>query len=199
MTLPVWLSVCVCLSAFFPQPYCCSVANIKLRETSVSRGPLLPSNHCHRPWYCLSLYTSLSLYISPVVLRQLFFFFFNSNCLITQVHFIHRFKQHPILVSMPQSSHWELLPSHFVAVLFGSAFESQMRFGCCSDSGTDTVIFHTHIIHKHTQKQSLPKNLLLTSFNNGYHYTANLRLSINVSWSAQVRQNTQQRLQRLGR
>lgn len=67
-----------------------------------------------------------------------------------------------------------------------------MCFGCCSDSGTNTVIFHTlKIIHKHTQKQSLPKDLLLKPFNNGCYYEASLRLNINVSSSPQVRQKTE--------
>ncbi len=59
----------------FSLPYCCCcVANIKLRQTWVSHGSLLPGNRCHRPWCCLSLSTSLSLSLSPQQYRDNFFF-----------------------------------------------------------------------------------------------------------------------------
>lgn len=66
-----WLYLSGCVWLFSPRPT--AVADTKLRETTVSRGPLLLSNRCHRPWRCLSPSTSLSLFIPPEVLRQQFF------------------------------------------------------------------------------------------------------------------------------
>lgn len=116
-----WLSLFVC----FPSPYCCLLQISNLERVFGLTWPLVAQQPLSSTMMLpLFVYLSLSVFISPVVLRQLFKK--NSSCLITEVCFIHRFKQRPLVVtSMPQSLHGELLPSHFVAVLFGSALEAR--------------------------------------------------------------------------
>lgn len=137
---------CLSLCLFFFFHGSCSAENIKLRESLVSRGCLLPSDHCHRPWCCLPL--SFSLYLCLCLSMQTTFSK-NPSCLIIQLHSVCGFKQHPVL---------GIRLSHFVAFIIWPGF------GCGSDCGTDTqVIFHTlEIIHKLTQNTHCQKSCSFT-------------------------------------